>query len=423
MSNSLIIDLADCTEFRQTLQARPPRIVHGTALLLAALLGAAVLWAALTKADLVVRSSGRVRPVRPPVKVFNASRSDVFSASAGSRVREVHFRAGDTVRQGDVLIRLDTERLDNDILRRQRSIQAGEEELAKLSRLEKLSQKQFGAATAKAEAELAQALEEAAQAKDRQAADITLAEVDLASARDEERRLRALVLQRAATPADLVKATARLRETEEKVRKARLPIEQGRAAIARQALAVIQTDFAVRQEELAVKRAHKQGELEASRLELAGLELERKQAMLCAPMDGVVTTRDIKAGDLLEGGKAVLEIAEQNGFRFEAAVPSEEVAHLRVGMAARIRLDAYDYQKYGTLDGTVSFISPDSEMPEGQRGAVYTVRIDVTGDTLSRGSFQGRVKLGMTGQVEIVTDQESILLLLFKKIWQTISLG
>ena len=46
MRKNLILDLADCTEFRQTLQARPPRIVHGTALLLATLLGTALLWAA-----------------------------------------------------------------------------------------------------------------------------------------------------------------------------------------------------------------------------------------------------------------------------------------------------------------------------------------------------------------------------------------
>ena len=35
MRHELIRDLADCTEFRQSLQARPPRLVHGTLFLLA----------------------------------------------------------------------------------------------------------------------------------------------------------------------------------------------------------------------------------------------------------------------------------------------------------------------------------------------------------------------------------------------------
>jgi hypothetical protein len=63
MRNHLLVDLAECTEFRQTLQARPPRIVHGAALLLVVLLAVALGWSSLTKADLVVRAPCRVRPI------------------------------------------------------------------------------------------------------------------------------------------------------------------------------------------------------------------------------------------------------------------------------------------------------------------------------------------------------------------------
>ena len=42
MRNALILDLADCTEFRQTLLAAPAAVVHGTLVLLVALLGAAL---------------------------------------------------------------------------------------------------------------------------------------------------------------------------------------------------------------------------------------------------------------------------------------------------------------------------------------------------------------------------------------------
>src|SRR5262249_60418246 len=67
MVNHRVLDLAACTEFRQTLQARPPRLVHGTALLLGALLAAALTWSAVTEADLVVRAPRPVRPItRPP---------------------------------------------------------------------------------------------------------------------------------------------------------------------------------------------------------------------------------------------------------------------------------------------------------------------------------------------------------------------
>jgi multidrug resistance efflux pump len=423
MRNDLILDLTDCTEFRQALLARPPRVVHGTVILLALLLGAALLWSALTRADLVVRGAGRVRPVTAPVKVFNGGRGEVFSASAGGRVVEVNCREGDEVRRGDVLVRLDTGRLDNDIARRKQAIQAGEEELARIRRLQEAQAQQFAATRAKAEAEWAQAEEGVRQAKGRQGADVRLAQAELDIAQDELERVRQLLGKGAAPAADLVKAVGQVREAKERLEKARVPVEEGRVAVCRQALALAEKDHAVKQEELALKRAARQSEVEAARVELAGAELERQQAVLRAPLDGVVIRGDIKVGDLLEPGKPVVEIAEQRGFRFEMAVPSEEMARLRVGMPARIRLDAYDYQKYGTLNGTICFVAPDSEVPDGQRAARYVVRIEVDGDQVGRGDLRGQVKLGMAGQAEIVTDQESVLLLLVRKIRQTISLG
>src|SRR5262245_61554510 len=115
MRNELVADLADCTEFRQALQARPPRVVHGTALLLATLLGAALLWGTLTKADLVVREKGRVRPATSPQRV---------APLTGGRVSEVHYHLGQRVKQGEVLIKLDTEQLDDEIRKQERALRA-----------------------------------------------------------------------------------------------------------------------------------------------------------------------------------------------------------------------------------------------------------------------------------------------------------
>jgi multidrug resistance efflux pump len=425
MRNDRVVDLAECTEFRQILLARPPRIAHGTLLLLIALLGGAILWLALTRADLVVRAPGRIRPVNTPIRVFNAGRGEVLSASLGGRVIEVNFCQGQQVHRGDVLVRLDAGRLDNEIARRKRTIRAGEEEWTRLARLQELAGYQFEAVRAKAAAELAQAREEIRLAKERQAADIRLAEVELESARDEATRLRSLVPARAVTEADLVKATARCNEAAEKLAKARLLVEEeGRAEIQRRALALAERDQAVKREELALKQEVKQGEVEAARLELANLELERRHADILAPLDGVVTQGDVKVGDLLEAGKPVVEIAEQEGFRFEATVPSEEVAHLRVGMPVRVKLDAYDYQKYGTIQGTVCFVSPDSTVPEKEKAPVhYVVRIELKDSAVGRGALRGPIKLGMAGQADIITDEESLLVLLVKKIRQTISLG
>jgi len=62
MRTHLISDLRERTQFRQSVQARPPRLNRGSVLLLAFLVVGGISWAALTESDVVVRAAGRVRP-------------------------------------------------------------------------------------------------------------------------------------------------------------------------------------------------------------------------------------------------------------------------------------------------------------------------------------------------------------------------
>lgn len=416
-------DLSECREFALLQQARPPRLVHGCFLLASLLVGAAVTWSALTKADLVVRAQGRMRPTSAPTKVIYTPRGEGAATGLGGRVAEVYVKPGDEVRAGDVLLRRDTERLDNEIARRKRAIATGEEELAKLNQLEKLQDRQLAASRDKAKEEIALAEADVAEARLKQAAEVRQAEAELAGAADDLTRTRRLMASRAATEDALAKAETAHKVARARLDRARLPADDARVRVARQALTVLQREAETKREELAARQVQKRGETEAARLELANLELERREAVLLAPTDGVVTSGEPRPGDVLEPGKAVMEVAGRGGFRFEALVPSEEMGEVRVGMPARVRLDAYDHQRYGTLTGTVSYVAEDSTTIEGQQGVFYVVRIDVDGDEVGRGELRGRVKLGMAGQVEIVTEQRSLLMVLLTKIRRTISLG
>jgi multidrug efflux pump subunit AcrA (membrane-fusion protein) len=423
MRNDLVADLAQCSEFRQTLQCRPPGVVHGTALLLAALLLAAVAWAALTEADLVVRARGQVRPLTTPFKVTVSANGETLSATSGGRVIEVCFREGDEVRQGQVLVKLDTGQLDREIAKRQRTVRAGEEELHRLAEEETLQRQQFEADRAEAEAKLAQSRESLAQARERRQADIDLAKLELEGALLKQKRLQGLVPRGGSPPAELEEAVQKALEARQKLRKAEMPVSEGEVEVARRARDAVGTAYEVKRNQLETRRGTRQGEVDAAQIDLAKLEQERRQATLLAPIDGVVTRGDVKVGEILERGQVVAEVAEQKGFRFEAQVSSEEVGQLRVGLPVRLRLDAFDYQKYGTLSGKVRYIAPDATVPEGQHTAVYVVRIDVDGDEVGRGEARGRLKLGMAGQADIVTGRESLLSLLVRKVRQSISLG
>lgn len=411
MREAGVVDLADCTVFRQALQARPPRLIHGTALLLAVLLGTGFVWAAVTEANLVVRAQGIVRPV---------DMAQAVKTRFGGRVVKVYFRDGQQVRRDDVLLQLDTAKVDNDILKRELTIRTAQKELEGLVSLQARAVRQSEAARAKAQAELAQGEQEVRLAKERHAVDIRLAEVERGQARDElNRSLRA---GQGVSESERVKAEARLREAEEKLARAQLPVEDSRVEVLRRALVLLDQEDAVRREELEMKRAAKQGEIEAAEKDLMHLHWERNEATIRCPINGVVLSGDWKEDDILEPGKMVAEVAVQKGFLFEAYVPSEESGHVEETMPARIKLDPFDFQKYGTLEGSVCFLAKDSKTVE-QRGVFYTVRIELKVDEVGQGEHRGWIKLGMTGRAEIVTGQESVLSLLVRKVRRTISLG
>jgi HlyD family secretion protein len=416
-----ILDLAHCTEFRQSVEARPPRVVHGTVWLLGAMLAAALAWAALTRADLVVRAPGLVRPVTTPYKVFAGANGETLSATPGGRVVAVHFREGDEVSAGQVLVELETAQLDNEIAKVRRTIKAGEDELAKLDQQQVYLEKQIEAEKEKDKAVLTQAQSKVDKAKRDQVTNINLAKEEKEGAQYEEETLRRS--GRGASAGDLQKARQRVHVAEQKLRHAQDPVDESEIEVARRALKLTADNSELRKNDLARQKVTRQGEVDAARLELDKLEQQRQQATVRARVAGVVTAGDVKVGDILERGRPMAEIAEQKGFAFEVSVPSEEVGRLRVGMPVRVKLDAFDYQRYGTATGTVRSISADSSVPQGGKAVLYVVKIDVDGDEVGRGQFRGQIKLGMAGQAEIVTGQETLLSLFLKKIRQSISLG
>jgi multidrug resistance efflux pump len=423
MRDPLIVDLADCTVFRQTLLARPPRLAHATTILVVGLLGVATVWAGLTTADLVVRARGRVRPVAALQKVLSSGRAESLSASTAGRVVDVYFREGDEVRKGDVLVRLETNHLDNNIAKDRQTIEAAEKELTDLADLEALVVRQLKVAKAKAAAELASSEEELQHAKERSVLDTRLALVELEASREEHVRELQLYQHNATPAAALRKADARMREAQVKHIKASMPVSVAQVEVAARALEQVESDFAVKLKELALKQRLKRAEVAAARIGLANRALERQQAEIRAPITGIVTKGDIKAGEVLEPGKPVVEIAPQNGLLFEVEVASEDVGHLRVGMPVRIKLDAYDSQRFGWATGTVCFLSPDSGQAAGQGQPTYTVKIALDTYQLGRDELRGQIKLGMAGQADIVTERRSLLVLLVQRIRQSISLG
>src|SRR5262245_5376429 len=112
--NALLASL-DGSAFGFALRSRLPWFVNGVFYALCSLLTAALAWLGLTEADQVIRAPGHVRSASLPLPVCVDYREDTNAVPASVRVAEVHYQQGDRVTKGQVLIRLNTRRLEDRI--------------------------------------------------------------------------------------------------------------------------------------------------------------------------------------------------------------------------------------------------------------------------------------------------------------------
>ncbi|MCK6439615.1 MAG: HlyD family secretion protein [Planctomycetes bacterium] len=161
--------------------------------------------------------------------------------------------------------------------------------------------------------------------------------------------------------------------------------------------------------------------LQAATSKKDNLNLQRDKAIIRAAVDGTLTTTLPQVGDVVQQGQVVATIARDTDFRIDALVAAHEVGKIKKGMPCRVKLDAFDYQKYGTLQGEVVGIAADTTVLEGG-ASVYLVKVKITGREISSGGERGTLKLGMTGTAEIITEVESLLGLAFRALKRNVEI-
>lgn len=426
MPEDRLIDLSECTEFRRSLAACAPQVLHWTAILLVTLFGAALIWAWATPADLVVRASGHIRPLTEPRRISAPPNTPSALVSSAGRVVSVSAHEGDLVSPGDVLVSVDTGPVEIELKKAWQAVQAAEQQLSALHKLEAWAAQESDEALAKTEAEMRDAIVKKNKEETATAVDMRLAELDLESIRADYLRIHELAASGITSRAELERSTIRLRQAEAKAAAFHASLDDSRIDVLRRALAASRNAFAARKTELQIRRETVEAQLIAAKLDLSTLEQRRNQASIRAPIGGVIIAENIRPGDVLEPGTSILEIADEARFRFDIAVSAEDVASVHTGMPARVRLDAYDQEQYSAIRGTVSFVAPDVASTESRGQPIssgYVVRIEMSTGQMNRSPYVGRTRLGMTGRAEIVTGRDRLLSLLFRQLRSRLSFG
>ena len=100
----------------------------------------------------------------------------------------------------------------------------------------------------------------------------------------------------------------------------------------------------------------------------------------------------------------------------EARVKPSDIGFVRVGQPAEVKLTAYDYTSYGSLRGTISYISPDALGDAEPRGGAAPdntyYRVIIRTERTSTLREKGKplpVLPGMTATVDMRTGERSVL--------------
>ncbi|WP_238365851.1 HlyD family efflux transporter periplasmic adaptor subunit [Mesobacterium pallidum] len=165
-------------------------------------------------------------------------------------------------------------------------------------------------------------------------------------------------------------------------------------------------------------------ELATLRQNLRASRDQLDRTVLVSPMRGVVNTLSVTTiGGVVRPGEEILQITPLDEELFvEARVKPENIAGIRPGQAATIKLSAYDYTIYGSLKGRVEVVSADTFKDE-RRGAEgeshYKVTLRVDRTDLGERQATIQVRPGMQASVELHTGEKTVLQYLLKPLYKS----
>lgn len=140
-----------------------------------------------------------------------------------------------------------------------------------------------------------------------------------------------------------------------------------------------------------------------------------------APLAGIIKQVRVNTiGGVVQPGMDLVEIVPlEDSLLVEARVRPADIAFLRPGLEAMVKLTAYDFSVYGGLEGTVEHISADAiidERPGVRPESYYLVRVRTARGGRGAGDRQLRIIPGMQATVDIRTGQKTVMQYLLKPV-------
>ena len=387
-------DLKLVSDLSAALQEEKHRGLWWSIFFLATFLTAFVVWAYNNELEEVTRGQGSIIP---------SSRLQVIQSLDPGILAELHVKEGDQVEAGDVLVTIDDTR-SSAVLR---------ESEAKVVNLEAM---------------LARYRSEAY--------DKPLKFPDIVSKELRDRETSAYKARRKALDEAVTGLQQSKRILDEQIRRTAAMVKRGVSS----EIELLRMQRESADLALPINERRNQYKTEANN-ELVRTEAELAQARenlamhadpverskIRSPVRGIVNNIKVTTvGGVISAGQDIMEIVPMDdNLLVQAYIRPQDVAFVRPGLPAVVKLSAYDYAIYGGLDGTVTLISPDTLSDERRRSELnldanqsyYRVLVETKNSHLTdKNGKELRVIPGMVATVDIKTGKKTVFQYLIKPI-------
>lgn len=142
---------------------------------------------------------------------------------------------------------------------------------------------------------------------------------------------------------------------------------------------------------------------------------------ITAPVAGIVKGLVVDTGSVIPPGGALLEVVPlDKELVVEAKVKTEDVGHISINDSVNVKVSAYNYVRYGHIDGKIDSISASTFLNENGE-PYYKVMVQLEKNYLGLNPNRNLILPGMTVEAEIITGHKSLLSYLLKPIQSSVS--
>lgn len=359
-----------------------------------ALMVTTVLGLIFLKIDVVVTARGKIVP-RGDVKIVQPLETGVVTC--------IHVKEGDYVQQGAVLLEIDPSIDTADLAGKEQNLKYSQLSLDRINAV--LAERSFNPVNEGQSSDVIRAQQAyfRAQRNALNALEEEIASLDrvLAMTLEDENRQKALVD---------IGALAENRYLD-KVRE-RMNLERERKSKSGQI-------EQLRERLLAEYSANVQGR-NSLQAEVSSLRFKQEKRFIVAPVTGYVHLLPVKTiGGVVTTAQPVAGIVpEDTPLEVHAVVMNKDIGYLREGHHCVVKVDTYDFQKYGTIDGAVEVINPyvieeqerNNAAPQEQETGGYPIRVKLLSETLqTKNGNVYKVKPGMSVTAEVNVGKRRVI--------------